>query len=62
MQDKHDAIEFFMEVCQMTKNMQMGARYSVLETINSLSLIEILAETMNLYYPNETTLKFEAHN
>jgi hypothetical protein len=60
MQDKHDAIEFFMEVCQMSKNMQMGARYSAFETIHSLSLIEILAETFNMYYPSEQTLRHEA--
>ena len=54
---KHDAVEFFMEVCQMSKNMQMGARYSFFETMNSFNLIEILAETFNIYYPDITTLK-----
>lgn len=49
-----------MEVCQMSKNMQMGARFSVFETINSFSLIEILAETFNIYYPDIGTLKYEA--
>jgi hypothetical protein len=57
---KHDAVEFFMEVCQMSKNMQMGARYSLYESINQPSLIEILAETYNIYYPDLKTLKFEA--
>jgi hypothetical protein len=52
MQIKHDAIEFFMEVCQMSKNMQMGARFSFFETLSSFNLIEILAETFNIYYPD----------
>jgi len=51
---KHDAIEFFMEVCQMSKNMQLGTRYGFFETLSSSSfnLIEILAETFNIYYPD----------
>lgn len=57
---KHDAIEFFMEVCQMSKNMQMGTRYSFFETVNSFNLIEILAESFNINYPDVTTLKLEA--
>lgn len=61
MQVKHDAIEFFMEVCQMSKNMQMAARYCFFETMNSFNLIEILAETFNIYYPDILTLKFEAY-
>lgn len=44
----------------MSKNMQMGARFSFFETMSSFNLIEILAETFNLYYPDTTTLKAEA--
>ena len=58
---KHEAVEFFMEVCQMSKNIQMGARFSFIETMGSANLIEILAETLNLYYPDHTTLKLETH-
>ena len=62
MHTKHDAIEFFMEVCQMSKNMQMGQRFSFFESLSSSSsnLIEILAESFNIYYPDQTTLKAEA--
>jgi hypothetical protein len=63
MHTKHDAIEFFMEVCQMTKNMQINARYNFFESMNSspsFNLIEILAESFNLYYPDQVTLKAEA--
>ena len=49
MSAKHDAIEFFMEVCQLSKNIQLGARFSYFETMNSFNLIEILAETFNIY-------------
>ena len=49
MQIKHDAIEFFMEVCQMTKNMQLGARFGYFESISTINLIEILAESLSLY-------------
>ncbi len=51
-----------MEVCQMSKNMQIGARYSFFETMSSSScnLIEILAESFNIYFPDLTTLKAEA--
>jgi urease beta subunit len=59
-QTKHDAVEFFMEVCQMSKNMQMGSRFNFFETMNSLNLIEVMAETFNIYYPDSTTLKAEA--
>lgn len=59
-QTKHDAIEFFMEVCQMSKNMQVGTRFSMIETMNSFNLIEILVESFNIYYPDIYTLKFEA--
>ena len=52
MQTKHDAIEFFMEVCQLSKNLQLGARYTYFETMNSFNLIEILAETFNIYLPD----------
>ena len=44
----------------MSKNMQMGARYNFFETMNSFNLIEILAESFNIYYPDLTTLKSEA--
>ncbi|CDW88124.1 UNKNOWN [Stylonychia lemnae] len=57
---KHDAIEFFMEVCQLSKNLQLNARFSYFETINSFNLIEILAETFNIYRPDAKTLKAEA--
>ena len=59
---KHDAIEFFMEVCQMSKNMQISQRYNFFESLNqsSTNLIEILAESFNIYYPDQTTLKYEA--
>lgn len=59
MKVKHDAIEFFMEVCQMSKNMQLGARFSYFETINSFNLIEILAESFAIYQPDLETLKAE---
>lgn len=45
----------------MSKNMQMAARYCFFETMNSFNLIEILAETFNIYYPDLSTLKFEAY-
>ena len=61
MRIKHDAIEFFMEVCQLSKNLQLGARYSMFESINSNNLIEILAETFNIYLPDANTLKAEAY-
>lgn len=63
MHTKHDAIEFFMEVCQMTKNMQIHARYNFFESMNStpsFNLIEILTESFNLFYPDQVTLKAEA--
>jgi len=60
LQAKHDAIEFFMEVCQLSKNLQLNARFSYFESINSFNLIEILAETFNIYKPNVSTLKAEA--
>ena len=60
MKTKHDAIEFFMEVCQLSKNLQLGARFSIFETMNSNNLIEILAETFNIYQPDALTLKSEA--
>ena len=60
MKTKHDAIEFFMEVCQLSKNLQLGARFSIFETMNSNNLIEILAETFNIYQPDALTLKAEA--
>ena len=44
----------------MSKNMQMGTRYSFFETMSSFNLIEVLAETFNIYYPDQTTLKAEA--
>lgn len=44
----------------MSKNMQMGTRFSFFESMNSLNLIEILAETFNIYYPDTNTLKYEA--
>lgn len=62
MKEKHDAIEFFMEVCQMSKNMQMGSRFSYFETINSFNLIEILAESFAIYQPDIETLKAEVFN
>ena len=49
MHQKHDAIEFFMEVCQMTKNMQLGARYSCFDSNVTGSVIEILAESFSIY-------------
>ena len=58
---KHDAIEFFMEVCQLSKNLQLNARFSYFETINSFNLIEILAETFNIYKPDANTLRAEAY-
>ncbi len=63
MHTKHDAIEFFMEVCSMSKNMQIGQRFSFFESLSSSSsnLIEILAESFNIYYPDKNTLKFEAY-
>lgn len=64
MHTKHDAIEFFMEVCQMSKNMQVTQRFSFFESLSSSSsnLIEILAESFNIYYPDQTTLKYEGCN
>ena len=38
----------------------MGARYSYFDTMNSFNLIEILAETFNIYLPDVNTLKAEA--
>ena len=54
MQMKHDAIEFFMEVCQMSKNMQISQRFNFFESLSqsSTNLIEILAESFNVYYPD----------
>ena len=62
MHAKHDAIEFFMEVCQMSKSMQMGQRFSFFESLSqsSSNLIEILAESFYVYYPDEHTLRYEA--
>ena len=60
METKHDAIDFFMEVCQMSKNMQFGQRSNIFDTITSVNLIEILAETLNIYYPDSDTLKCDA--
>ncbi len=42
--------------------MQLGARYSFFETMSSSScnLIEILAESFNIYFPDINTLKAEA--
>ena len=62
MHAKHDAIEFFMEVCQMSKSMQMGQRFSFFESLSqsSTNLIEILAESFYVYYPDENTLRYEA--
>lgn len=51
-QTKHEAVEFFMEVCSMSKNLQMGARFGFFETMSSFNLIEVMAETFNIYYPN----------
>ena len=53
-QMKHDAIEFFMEVCQMSKNMQISQRFNFFESLSqsSTNLIEILAESFNVYYPD----------
>lgn len=62
LQVKHDAIEFFMEVCQLSKNLQLGARFSYFETVNSFDLVEILAETFNIYKPDMNTLRAEAFN
>ena len=62
LQVKHDAIEFFMEVCQLSKNLQLGARFSYFETVNSFDLVEILAETFNIYKPDISTLKAEVFN
>lgn len=50
-----------MEVCQLSKNLQLNARYSYFETINSFNLIEVLAETFNIYKPDINTLKAEAY-
>ena len=49
-----------MEVCQLSKNLQLGARYSYFEQMNSFNLIEILAETLNIFLPDSNTLKAEA--
>ena len=43
--------------------MQMSTRYNYFESMNSspsFNLIEILAESFNIYYPDQTTLKAEA--
>lgn len=44
----------------MTKNLQLNARFGYFETINSFNLIEILAETFNIYKPDANTLRAEA--
>ena len=51
-----------MEVCQLSKNLQLGARFSYFETVNSFDLVEILAETFNIYKPDIHTLKAEAYD
>ena len=50
-----------MEICQLSKNLQLDARFSYFETINAFSLIEVLAETFNIYKPDLQTLKAEAY-
>jgi hypothetical protein len=56
---KHQAIEFFMEVCQLSKNLQVTSRYNFFEQVNSMNMIEILAETFNVYSPDINSLRFE---
>jgi len=55
---KSEAVEFFFEICQMSKSMQMGGRFNF-EQISNLHLVDILAETLNLYPPTLTTLRAE---
>ena len=38
----------------------MGARYTYFDSMNSFNLIEILAETFNIYTPDINTLRAEA--
>jgi len=56
-QQKHDAIEFFMEVCQLSKNTQLMSRFSFLENQDALSLIEVLSESFNICEPDFRTLE-----
>lgn len=55
---KHEAVEFLMEVCQMSKNIQMGARFSFIESMGNL--VEVLTECLNLFAPDIASLKLEA--
>ena len=58
-QKKHDAIEFFMEVCQLSKNTSLMTRFSFMDNTDAVSLIEVLAEIFNICEPSIQTLKAE---
>ena len=57
---KHDAVEFFMEVCQLSKNTQIIiARFGYLDSSDAQKIIEVLAETFNICQPDKEILRLE---